>query len=133
VLSAAFVRSSALRNIPSLGSTAQVFAAIRLELKTFGGAKFSEMDLAELRFFLNGDGEITHTLHELIFNNATEIIVRNPTHPGPDGVGMLHRDCIGEVGYGRDEGLLPYGERSFIGYRLLQEYFCFPQKFLFFT
>lgn len=28
--------------------------------------------------------------------------------------------------------MLPYGARSFLGYRLLQEYFAFPEKFLFF-
>ena len=27
--------------------------------------------------------------------------------------------------------MLPYARRSFMGYRLLQEYFCFPQKFFF--
>ena len=27
--------------------------------------------------------------------------------------------------------MLPYARRSFVGYRLLQEYFCFPQKFFF--
>ena len=28
--------------------------------------------------------------------------------------------------------MLPYSKRSFAGYRLLMEYFCFPQKFFFF-
>ncbi len=28
--------------------------------------------------------------------------------------------------------MLPYPRRSFVGYRLLQEYFTFPEKFLFF-
>ena len=28
--------------------------------------------------------------------------------------------------------MLPYTPRSFLGYRLLQEYFTFPEKFLFF-
>jgi type VI secretion system protein ImpG len=37
-----------------------------------------------------------------------------------------------EVGFGREDGLLPYSDRSFLGYRLLQEYFSFPEKFLFF-
>jgi type VI secretion system protein ImpG len=36
------------------------------------------------------------------------------------------------VGFAADEGMLPYGPRSFFGYRLLQEYFAFPDKFLFF-
>ena len=35
------------------------------------------------------------------------------------------------MGFGRDEGMLPYSPRSFLGYRLLQEYFAFPEKFLF--
>ncbi|RPJ86177.1 MAG: type VI secretion system baseplate subunit TssF, partial [Acidobacteria bacterium] len=39
---------------------------------------------------------------------------------------------IREVGFGKDEGMLPYSSRSFLGYRLLQEYFNLPEKFLFF-
>jgi type VI secretion system protein ImpG len=35
------------------------------------------------------------------------------------------------VGFGRDEGLLDYPARSFLGYRLLTEYFTFAEKFLF--
>jgi type VI secretion system protein ImpG len=36
------------------------------------------------------------------------------------------------VGFGLDEGMLPYPARSFPGYRLLSEFFAFPAKFLFF-
>ena len=36
------------------------------------------------------------------------------------------------VGFEEDEAVLPYPRRSFAGYRLLQEYFTFPEKFLFF-
>jgi acyl-CoA synthetase (AMP-forming)/AMP-acid ligase II len=32
----------------------------------------------------------------------------------------------------RDEGLLPYPNHAFLGYRLLTEFFTFPNKFLFF-
>jgi type VI secretion system protein ImpG len=39
---------------------------------------------------------------------------------------------IRPVGFEPDEGMLPYGPRSFPGYALLTEYFAFPQKFLFF-
>jgi type VI secretion system protein ImpG len=35
------------------------------------------------------------------------------------------------AGFGEDDALLPYPEGSFPGYRLLQEYFILPQKFLF--
>jgi type VI secretion system protein ImpG len=45
---------------------------------------------------------------------------------------LLEAGCIRPVGFGRDEGMLPYANRSFLGYRLLSEYFAFPEKFLFF-
>jgi len=35
------------------------------------------------------------------------------------------------VGYSDSEALLPIGPRSFQGYRLLQEYFALPQRFMF--
>ncbi len=35
------------------------------------------------------------------------------------------------AGFTDDEALLPVTWRSFQGYRLLQEYFSFPQRFLF--
>jgi type VI secretion system protein ImpG len=35
------------------------------------------------------------------------------------------------LGFDDDQALLPYGPRSFQGYRLLQEYFAFPSRFLF--
>jgi type VI secretion system protein ImpG len=36
------------------------------------------------------------------------------------------------MGFTEEESVLPYPRRSFEGYRLLQEYFAFPEKFLFF-
>jgi len=44
---------------------------------------------------------------------------------------QLPASAIKAVGFANDEGLLPYPENTFIGYRLLQEYFSFPEKFLF--
>jgi len=43
----------------------------------------------------------------------------------------LRPDCLQPVGFDEDHGVLPYLRRSFIGYRLLQEYFTFPDKFFF--
>jgi type VI secretion system protein ImpG len=44
---------------------------------------------------------------------------------------ILSADALRPAGFDEDDGMLPYARRSFTGYRLLQEYFCFPQKFLF--
>ena len=36
------------------------------------------------------------------------------------------------VGFEAEESLLEFDARSFVGYRLLSEYFAFPDKFMFF-
>jgi type VI secretion system protein ImpG len=82
-----------------------------------------------LRFFLKGQPHHIHRLYELLFNNALGVAVtRSGTPVEPF---LLSDGALQQVGFARDEGLLPYAARSFLGYRLLTEYFAFPQKFLF--
>jgi len=105
---------------------------IRLELRCLSGIKFAELELDRLRFFLHGEGPLTHALYELLFNNVVEVRVRPVKTDGKLPDVSLPANSIHPVGFGSDEGLLPYGPRSFLGYRLMQEYFSFPDKFLFF-
>ncbi len=72
-----------------------------------------------------------HSLYELLCNNCSHIIVRDASPKSRATPVMLSCDSLRPVGFGEDEGMLPYARRSFTGYRLLQEYFCFPQKFFF--
>jgi len=52
---------------------------------------------------------------------------------GSDGqVVDLGRSALKPVGFGPAETLIPYPDRSFPGYRILQEYFILPEKYLFF-
>jgi type VI secretion system protein ImpG len=85
--------------------------------------------LDSLRFFLRGQPQHTAPLYDLIFNNTLAVALgSSPKDPDP---AVLDRACLRQVGFERDEGLLPYTARSFLGYRLLSEYFAFPHKFLF--
>jgi type VI secretion system protein ImpG len=43
----------------------------------------------------------------------------------------MGREAVRPMGFDDNEALLPAGNRRFSGYRLLQEYFAFPQRFLF--
>ncbi len=43
----------------------------------------------------------------------------------------MPQGALKAVGFERDEGLVDYSERSFLGYRLLHDYFTFPDKFMF--
>jgi type VI secretion system protein ImpG len=106
-------------------------AALTLRIKTLGGLKLSDLKPDRLRFFLDGPPAVVYPLYELLFAAAGRIVLR----PGEKQKNLrpfvLPAEALRPVGYGRDEGMLPYPARSFVGYRLLQEFFCFPDKFLF--
>ena len=105
-----------------------VEAMIRLELQVQGNVPLSGLQLDRLRVCLRDDERTAYQLYELLFNNCVGVYVREA---GGGASKLLPASTIQEVGFGRDEGLLPYDARCFLGYRLLTEYFAFPQKFLF--
>jgi len=115
-----------------LNPPAGAAAVIRLELKCLGGSKFSELQIETLRFFLSAEGPLAYGLYELLFCNVCQVQVRSAGGEKTAARMVLPPDCVRAVGFGADEGLLPYTPRSFLGYRLLQEYFAYPEKFLFF-
>jgi type VI secretion system protein ImpG len=103
---------------------------LNVSLKTLSpAAKFSDMPMSSLRFFLKAQPPDVYQLYELLFTGVLGIGVAN----GPDDASpvQLDRTAIKPVGFAVDEGMLPYSSRSFVGYRLLTEYFAFPEKFLF--
>jgi type VI secretion system protein ImpG len=126
---------------------------IKLSMRCFGDANLHELKVGDtgeppesLRFFLNGDPQLTFPLYELIFNHASAVEFRAKETPlgdkgmmtmtqmplAPPKPVILSADAIRQVGFDEPQGMLPYTKRSFIGYRLLTEYFTFPYKFLFF-
>ena len=115
---------------PGLGS--DVAAVIRIEMQCLGNLRLSQLPIDTLRFYLNGESAAVHTLYEFLFLNTVRVSLR--ALPAKDGTpqASLPISSLRQVGFGREDGLLPYSDRSFLGYRLLQEYFSFPEKFLFF-
>ena len=111
--------------------SSEAVAALRIALKCQGDLKFAQLGLSSLRFYLNGESNVVHTLYELLCNNCSHIIIRDTSPKSRAQPVILSADALRPVGFGEDEGMLPYARRSFAGYRLLQEYFCFPQKFFF--
>ncbi len=106
-------------------------ASLRLTLSCLSPEMtFTELGPDRLRFFLRGQPQQVYPLYELIMNNTVSVaLAESASDPEPV---ILGPECIKPVGFGRDEGMLSYPARSFVGYRLLTEYFTFPEKFLFF-
>jgi type VI secretion system protein ImpG len=107
-------------------------AALFLQLECQGEPIFERLELERLRFFLAGDGPVTAGLYELLFNHVLAIEVRSLDEPQLPSVRLDPTRCLHPVGFERDEGLLQYPRQSFVGYRLLTEFFAFHHKFLFF-
>jgi len=105
--------------------------ALRIELKCLPDVTFKSIELETLRFHLSGEGSLTTSLYELLSNNCTRILLREPGTSGKKQPIQLPPSSIVPVGFGEDQAMLPYPRRSFLGYGLLQEYFTFPEKFLF--
>ena len=111
--------------------TQPIKGGVRLRIKTTAGLKFNQLSLDQLRLFLSGGDEIAYKLHELCLGASLGVAVAPATQLWPWHQ-FLPASNIQPVGYNDEQALLPVNLRSFQGYRLLQEYFAFPQRFLFF-
>jgi type VI secretion system protein ImpG len=103
---------------------------LKLRLRTTADLKFDQIDLDRLRLFLSGSEEVAFKLYELMLGEPLGVLVAPAVRPWPWQV-FLPSSSVRPVGFSDDEALLPTGLRNFQGYRLLQEYFAFPQRFMF--
>ena len=82
-----------------------------------------------VRQLLHGQSRFVYDLFELLNCNVLGVAIA-PSAKSATAV-RLRPQVLHPVGFEPDEGLFDYPARSFLGYRLLTEYFAFPQKFLF--
>jgi len=115
--------------VKQIGGAQQI---LLIQLKAYKSQSISKIEWEKLRFFLNGPHQHVFHLYELLFNHVCHVECEAMNSRGKKEVITLTPEDISPVGFDSDEGVLPYSKRSFPGYILLFEYFCFPEKFLFF-
>ncbi len=106
-------------------------AALRVELRCFSDITFEKLAMPSFRFYLHGESDVVNSLYELLSNNCRQIVIRDPDNPKKPAH-TLSANSLRPMGFTESESVLPYPRRSFQGFRLLQEYFAFPEKFFFF-
>lgn len=113
--------------------TGDVAAVLRLRLRS-QGVGFHELSVRSLRFHINADPILANALYELLFSQVARVAYM----PGGNEAGSSGRPqtkpaatALRPVGFDADEAVLPYPRHGHPAYRILQEYFSFPQKFLF--
>jgi type VI secretion system protein ImpG len=122
-----YTRELASLEVPNLPG---VTAGIKIEIQSTAGLNFNELKLDSLILHLMGVAEIPMHLYEQFFASAVAVVVQPATKP-VKWQKVLDASCIRRVGFDQEQQLLPYDSRSFQGYRLLHEYFAFPQRFMF--
>ena len=101
---------------------------IRLNLE-LDGLTLASWKPDKLRFHVSGVYGEAADVFRLIMRKTRRLEVV----PAAGGSAVeLAPEALKAVGWGHNEGLVPYPSHSFPGYRLLQEYFILPEKFLFF-
>ncbi len=99
---------------------------IRLDF-SFIAMTLGEWDAERLRLHIAGDYEETADLYLLLTRYLKEIRIEAPGAaytPPPES--------LSPAGFDPDAALLPYPTNVFPSFRLIQEYFLFPEKFMFF-
>lgn len=111
-------------------NTEQVYAGLRLNLQLAEGLNWNALPLDELVFYLDGGREISGRVYELLVGHTAAIIAKPA---GDDSTWQRHlpKSAVQPLGFAPHEALLPHTDVAFEGYRLLQEYYAFPERFLF--
>lgn len=108
----------------NLLSTAGVAPVLVMDFEV-DGLTLSQWESDSLRLFLGGGYSEASKMLLLLTRHVTQVRVSG------DGGERLELDALSIRASGFDHRLLPYPGNAFDGYRVLQEYFSQPEKFLF--
>lgn len=113
---------------PSLLQTQWI---LRIRIQRYDG-KMSELNPSFLRLFLSGDSHTSQCLYDSILGylpqDPTPVYLQADTADAPF---QLPEGALVPVGFKEEESLIPPPHKSFNAYRLLHEFFVFPDKFKF--
>jgi type VI secretion system protein ImpG len=105
-----------------------VRGAVRLKFRTVDGSPIRQLSLDRLPLFVRGTDQTSQRLYELLLGASIGSVLRAP---GGDFREVVAENAVIPVGFEDDQAMLPCGPKSFQGYRLLQEYFALPSRFMF--
>lgn len=86
--------------------------------------------IADLPVFLLADEGDAAALYEQLFADCSGVYFRYVDNGGRSVVIPAPEGCLSQIGFSRDEALLPKDRRIFEGFDIIREYFQFPRKFL---
>ncbi|HCL6627760.1 TPA: type VI secretion system baseplate subunit TssF [Citrobacter amalonaticus] len=101
---------------------------IEIDFVTEGNVSPGDLDLNKLTFWLGNEDDYTRYQLYLWFS---ERLINAELVAGEHRVGLPDL-WLDAAGFEREDALLPWPKNVHNGYRVLQEYFCYPESFFFF-
>lgn len=130
------VRPIKLESVKIIDS-AYGYSSLVIQLQLERNVDYKSLEMERFQIFLHGSSSVKHNLHLYLNRYVTSLSVReyiNEKSPyqkiesfrigSPELTAGLNNDD-------EEYATLPYSNRTFSGFRLLQEYFSFPEKFFF--
>ncbi|MFL6650535.1 MAG: type VI secretion system baseplate subunit TssF [Sulfurifustaceae bacterium] len=112
-----------------LSDARDVYSVLHVRIGALGADPIGSLPLSRLRFHLHSEARDAFRLYELLATHLTGIAVLVPGDREPR---RLPPEALSWLGFAPEESMFPARTATPPGYRLLQEYFAFPEKFLFF-
>lgn len=115
---------------PGADKMSRCASVLKLTLSGFNNdITFAQLRPDTIRFYLKGQPQHIHPLYQFLLSGAQKIVLS--CGEGDLEPVFIDASSIKPVGFSENEGILPYPPSAFLGYRLLTEYFVFPEKFMF--
>ena len=89
------------------------------------GMELSSLDFDALKIHLLGETSSALKLYDLLANGTSQIVASFGTRQSV----ILGREALEPVGFDVEDTILPYQAASFGGFKLLTEFFMFPERF----
>jgi type VI secretion system protein ImpG len=119
-----------LKKVAAHASHSRDTSVIELQFNVLVERPIEDLNIQNLRFFLNADPYSSQMLYlwlshylqsiEVVFDDDSLAPIRLP------------KDCLRHVGFSADDGILPYPKNVYEGYRIIQEFLVYPEAFHFF-
>jgi type VI secretion system protein ImpG len=114
-------------SIESVALRTETPPSLRVKFKLADGVQLAKVPIPSIRLHLAGDASASRSLYLCLRRYLKRITVQAAGGKPVE----LSKAAVRAVGFGPEDLLLPFPGNSYTGFRLLQEYFAFPSKFMF--
>lgn len=113
---------------PASGGT-----SLKLTMQMDNGLCGHDLDLTDLKFYIHADPAIALWLHHQMCMQLDYVRVSFPDQPTRAAFELAGDGAVMPAHLDADHALINMSGRSFHGFHLLQDYFCFREKYMFLT